>query len=132
VIVFDLDCGQCGQRCESWFGSNADYEHQRDEGLLACPQCGSAGLAKAPMAPAVPRKASQSIAAIARVQQELLKESRWVGEKFVETARAMHSGEAEAEPVHGQATLGEARDLIDDGIPVCPLPLPVIPPGQVN
>ncbi len=129
MIVFDLDCGQCGQRCESWFGSNADYERQRGEGLLACPACGSAELAKAPMAPAVPRKGSQSLA---RFQRELLKDSRWVGEKFVETARAMHSGEAKAEPVHGQATLGEARDLIEDGIPVCPLPLPVVPPGQVN
>jgi hypothetical protein len=129
VIVFDLDCGSCGQRCESWFGSNSDYERQRGEGLLACPGCGSAELAKAPMAPAVPRKGSQSIA---RVQQELLKDSRWVGDKFAETARAIHSGEAEAEKVHGQATLGEARDLIDEGIPVLPLPLPVVPPIDVN
>ena len=129
MIVFDLDCGGCGQRCESWFGSNADYDRQREGGLLACPACGSAKLAKAPMAPAVPRKGSQSIA---QFQTELLKDSRWVGDKFVETARAMHSGEADPEPVHGQASLGEARDLIEDGIPVLPLPFPVIPPGQVN
>jgi len=133
VIVFDLDCGGCGQRCESWFGSNADYEEQRSGGLLACPACGSAQLAKAPMAPSVARKGSQSAAArLATLQHDLLKDSRWVGDKFVETARAMHSGEAEAERVHGQATLGQARDLIGEGIPVCPLPLPVVPPNQVN
>jgi hypothetical protein len=130
VIVFDLDCGSCGQRCESWFGSNADYDRQRAGALLACPACGSAELAKAPMAPSVARKASQS--ALARVQEDMLKGSRWVGDKFVETARAIHAGEAEAERVHGQATLGQACDLIGEGIPVCPLPLPLVPPNQVN
>ena len=130
MIVFDLDCGTCGQRCESWFGSNADFEQQRAQGMLACPACGSAELAKAPMAPSVARKGSQS--AVATLQEELLKDSRWVGDKFVETARAMHAGEAEAERVHGQATLGEARDLLAEGVPVCPLPLPVVPPNAVN
>jgi hypothetical protein len=130
VIVFDLDCGECGQRCESWFGSNADYQRQCDGGLLSCPQCGSAGLAKAPMAPSVPRKGSMT--SIVQLQTEILQDSRWVGDQFVETARAMHSGEADPERVHGQATLGEARDLIADGIPVLPLPLPVVPPSQVN
>ena len=130
MIVFDLDCASCGQRCESWFGSNEDYEAQRGAGMLACGLCGSADLAKAPMAPAVPRKGSQST--LAQIQKEILKDSRWVGDKFVETARAIHSGEVESERVHGQATLGEARDLIADGVPVCPLPLPVVPPSQVN
>ena len=130
MIVFDLDCRQCAQRCESWFASGADYERQRAEGLLSCPACGSAELAKAPMAPSVARKGSQS--SIAKLQDEMLKDSRWVGDKFVETARAMHSGEAPAQRVHGQATLGEARDLIAEGVPVCPLPLPVVPPSQVN
>ena len=132
MIVFDLDCGGCGQRCESWFGSNADFEAQRSDGMLECPACGSPELAKAPMAPAVPRKGSHSRAKIAEVQRELLRDSRWVGDKFVETARAMHSGEARPELVHGQATLREARDLLAEGVPVCPLPLPVIPPSQVN
>ena len=26
----------------------------------------------------------------------------------------------------------EAKSLVDDGVPVAPLPLPVIPPNQVN
>jgi hypothetical protein len=130
VIVFDLDCAACGQRCESWFGSNADYEDQNAGGLLACPACGSSGLSKAPMAPSVSRKGSQE--SIAKLQNEMLEDSRWVGDRFVETARAMHLGEAAVEKVHGQATLLEARELIAEGVPVCPLPLPVIPPGQVN
>jgi hypothetical protein len=66
------------------------------------------------------------------MQSELLKNSRWVGNEFAETARAMHSGEIEPEQVHGNATLEQARSLVDDGIPVAPLPLPVTPPSQVN
>jgi hypothetical protein len=62
----------------------------------------------------------------------MLKESRWVGDEFADTARAMHSGEIEREQVHGNATLEQAKSLVDEGIPVAPLPLPVVPPSQVN
>jgi hypothetical protein len=130
MIVFDLDCGGCGQRCESWFASKADYERQSSGGLLSCPACGSPGLAKAPMAPSVARKGSQ--ASLATLQDAMLRDSRWVGADFAATARAMHFGDTEAEKVHGQATLGEARDLIAEGVPVCPLPLPLVAPNQVN
>ena len=58
----------------------------------------------------------------------MLKDSRWVGDEFTDTARAMHSGEIEPEQVHGNATLEQAKSLVDDGVPVAPLPLPVIPP----
>ncbi len=37
----------------------------------------------------------------------------------------MHLGESEKRSIHGQATLQEAKSLIEDGIPVAPLPLPV-------
>ncbi|HEY6661635.1 MAG TPA: DUF1178 family protein, partial [Sphingomicrobium sp.] len=69
---------------------------------------------------------------IAALQAEMLKESRWVGDDFADTARAMHSGEMEKAQVHGNATLADAKSLIDDGIAVAPLPLPVVPPNQVN
>jgi hypothetical protein len=66
------------------------------------------------------------------MQAEMLKESRWVGEEFADTARAMHCGEIAHEQVHGKATIEQAKSLVDDGIPVAPLPLPVTPPNQVN
>ncbi len=85
------------------------------------------------MAPRLPRKGSgEPLARLAAMQTELLKDSRWVGDEFAETARAMHSGEVESAAVHGQATLEQARSLVDDGVPVAPLPLPVVPPNQVN
>jgi len=133
MIVFDLHCRDGGETFEAWFRSNADYEEQRNAGLVECPFCQSANVSKAPMAPRVPKKgADNPLARLAAMQAEMLKESRWVGDKFAETARAMHNGEVDREQVHGQATLEQARSLVDDGVPVAPLPLPVTPPNQVN
>ncbi|MFL6725114.1 MAG: DUF1178 family protein [Sphingomicrobium sp.] len=133
MIVFDLQCRDGGETFEAWFRSNADYEEQRDAGLVQCPVCQSANIDKAPMAPRVPRKGLDNpLARLAAMQTELLKNSRWVGDEFTDTARAMHSGEIAPEQVHGNATLEQAKSMADDGIPVAPLPLPVTPPSQVN
>jgi hypothetical protein len=133
MIVFDLQCREGGETFEAWFRSNADYEEQRAAGLVQCPICQSSNVGKAPMAPRVPKKTSDGpLAKIAAHQAELLKNSRWVGDEFTDTARAMHSGEIEREQVHGNATLEQAKSLADEGISVAPLPLPVTPPSQVN
>ncbi len=151
MIVFDLSCAD-GHRFEGWFGSSADYDDQQARGLVACPHCGSADVAKAPMAPAVPAKgntrqevlppqAAQPMANTPmppQVQQALrqlakaLSKSTWVGAKFAEESRAMHYGERDEAPIHGQATLAEAKALIDEGVPVAPLPFPVAPPEKLN
>jgi len=133
MIVFDLQCRDGGETFEAWFRSNADYEEQLAAGLVQCPMCQSANVAKAPMAPRVPRKGSDNpLARLAAIQADLLKDSRWIGDQFVDTARAMHAGEIEREQVHGNATLEQAKSLVDDGVPVAALPLPVTPPSQVN
>jgi len=133
MIVFDLQCGgDCGT-FEAWFRSSDDFESQSASGLVQCPVCRSAEVSKAPMAPRVPRKGSDNpLKRMAAVQAEMLRDSRWVGDRFAETARAMHSGEVERELVHGNATLEQAKSLVDDGVPVAPLPLPVVPPNQLN
>ena len=133
MIVFDLQCGTGCGAFEAWFRSSADYDEQRSQGLVQCPVCQSGDIAKAPMAPRVPRKGSgDPLARLAAAQAEMLRNSRWVGDRFAETARAMHAGETEPEQVHGQATLAQAKSLAEDGVPVAALPLPVVPPGQVN
>lgn len=133
MIVFDLQCGDGGETFEAWFSSSSDYEQQRAGGLVQCPFCQSSNVAKAPMAPRVPRKGSATpLQRLASAQAQLLKDSRWVGDEFASTARAMHSGDIEPKQVHGRATIEQAKSLLDDGIPVAPLPLPVVPPNQVN
>ncbi len=154
MIVFDLACRE-GHRFEGWFGSSADYEDQRARGLIACPTCGDAQVAKAPMAPAVPAKGNsrqevlppetrpmantpippemrKALAALAKAQGEALKNSTWVGDKFAEETRKMHYGERDEAPIYGQASLAEAKALIEEGVPVAPLPFPVAPPDKLN
>jgi hypothetical protein len=133
MIVFDLHCLDGGETFEAWFRSNADYDEQLTGGLVQCPSCESANIVKAPMAPRLPRKGSgEPLARLAALQAELLKGSRWVGDRFAETARAMHCGEIERAQVHGVATAAEAKSLVEEGIGVAPLPLPVTPPNQLN
>lgn len=160
MIVFDLECRPAGHRFEGWFASSGDFADQQVRGLVTCPHCGSASVAKAVMAPAIGRKGNQApslptsdgskgegalaapapspqqveaaLTALAGLQAEALKHSRWVGSGFAEQSRAMHYGEREAESIHGKASIEEARDLIDEGIAVMPLPLPVVPPEQAN
>lgn len=155
MIVFDLKCAGA-HVFEAWFGSSAAYETQRIAGSVACPMCGDTDVTKAVMAPNVAAKANQrtevapvslaaapqpmpspemvkaAMAALASAQAKLLEQSKWVGTGFAEEARAMHLGEMPAAPIHGQATLEQAKELIDDGVPVAPLPLPVVPPKACN
>jgi hypothetical protein len=153
MIVFDLSC-DAGHRFEGWFGSSADFAGQQARGLVSCPQCGSAEVDKAPMAPAVPRKGNQQVASqpekqvmargpmppevaealskLAEAQANALKNSKWVGDGFAELTRAMHYGERDAETIHGQATREEAVELFEEGIPIAPLPFPVAPPEDLN
>lgn len=70
--------------------------------------------------------------AIASAQAEALKASQWVGKAFADDARAMHYGEKDAAPIHGQATRDEAEALIEEGIAIAPILFPVAAPGDVN
>lgn len=70
--------------------------------------------------------------AMAKAQAEGLANSEWVGRRFADEARAMHYGEEDARPIHGEVALKEARDLIEEGVEVAALPFPIVPPGAKN
>jgi len=151
VIIFDLKCQPGGHVFEAWFGSSADYEDQKGRGLLQCPLCGTGEIGKAVMAPAVGRKSNSApfpapveeptpdadqvkrmLAALAAEQKKMLESSDFVGDRFADEARAIHLGEAAARSIHGRATKDQALGLLDEGIPVAPLPFPVVEPGEEN
>lgn len=151
MIVFDLRCGT-GHVFEAWFGSSAAYDEQRAAGLVSCPVCGVGEVEKAVMAPNVAVKGNRraeaapastkpaptpdavkaALAALAEAQAKALEKSEWVGVAFADRARAMHLGDAPVAPIHGQATLADAKALAEEGVPIAPLPLPVIPPDAQN
>ena len=133
MIVFDLRCGEA-HVFEAWFGSSADYDSQSARGLVACPICGDGDIVKAAMAPAVPSKSNQGatntqikqgLAALARVQAEVLSKCDYVGGNFANEARAIDAGEAVQRGIYGEATWAEVADLKADGIQVAPVPLPI-------
>ena len=156
MIVFDLACNNAGHIFEIWFGSSADYEDQKARGLVMCPYCGSTDVDKAVMAPNVAPKGNQRsepsavapipaaanvpspeafkamVSKLAEVQARMLEGSDSVGSRFADEARSMHLGEQESRPIHGQTSPEEARALIDEGVPVAPLLLPVRPPKSEN
>jgi hypothetical protein len=143
MIVFDLRCARAGHVFEAWFGSSAAYEQQRAGGLLACPICGDAAVEKAVMAPNIPAKGNAraapdpsavkaAMATLASAQAKALEGSQWVGGAFASRARAMHVGDEATAPIHGQASLTEAKALVEEGVSIAPLPLPVIPPAARN
>ena len=129
MIVFDLRCGG-GHVFESWFGSSGDYDSQSSRGLVACPLCGDTVVEKAVMAPAVapkgnrasPADIKQALATMAELQERIIADSDYVGDRFAEEARAIHLGESEARAIFGEATPADARSLREEGVPIAPLP----------
>lgn len=149
MIRYTMKC-DCAHRFESWFQSGAAFDKLHSAGMIHCMVCGSRNVEKAVMAPSVAsgrdtgdteadpgtataparplgRPAHPAQQALAALQRKITETSDDVGTAFVQEARDMHDGVTPQRPIHGQAYPEEARKLIEDGIPVLPLPLP---PGR--
>lgn len=97
-------------------------QHDQPAGITGPPEITGQDIAKLHMA----------MTKAAAAQAEMLKQSKWVGGKFAEQARAIHYGEAPSEAIHGEVDKAEAKDLHAEGVAVAPLLFPVVPPKQQN
>ncbi|MGC5778378.1 DUF1178 family protein [Methylobacterium sp. NFXW15] len=146
MIRYNLVC-EAAHGFECWFPSSDSYDAQVERGLVGCPHCGSTSVSKAVMAPRVARKDREPAKAlvsalpaeatvtmvseperklramIKALHEHVAATSEHVGERFAEVARKIHYGEVEGRSIHGQASLDEARALIEEGIEVAPLPM---------
>lgn len=149
--VFDLHC-PLDHVFEGWFGSNDDFDQQMERGLVECPMCGSKELRKGlsaprlnlgaqppakaapPAATSVPATPDQPVdrrklhalqAAWLEVSRKIAAKTEDVGEQFADQALRMHKGEEPQRPIRGQATPKQAMELLEEGVPVMPLALPV-------
>lgn len=154
MIRYALKCAE-DHRFESWFQSASAYDALAERGHVACPVCGDTDVEKAIMAPRVatadrgaqegPDRAARAPdvptrplsgpahpaeAMLRRLREHIEKNSTYVGERFASEARAMHVGDKDHAPIHGQASPDEARALIEEGVPILPVPIPV--PGKRN
>ncbi len=134
MIHYRLKCAK-GHDFDGWFKSAAGYDALRGAGHVACTICGSAEVEKALMAPAVslgttadtetPRldtPANDVERAIAEMRRHVEDNAEYVGMEFATKARAMHEGEIPATSIYGETRLEEAKAMLEEGIPVAPLP----------
>lgn len=141
MIQYSLKC-EHGHSFDSWFQSAAAFDKLQGVGMVACSICGSTDVAKSVMAPRVttsrakasePAQApapkpslseptSEVEKAFAAMREQVEKNSTYVGADFAKEARAMHDGDAPERQIHGEAKIDDAKKLIEDGVPVMPLP----------
>ena len=138
MIQYALKCPE-GHEFDSWFQSGDAYEKLAAAGMVTCAICGSDKVEKAVMTPrvraardaaAVPEQGAGALSAPASPAQQALAELRrkvedssdYVGMNFASEARAIFDGEAPERSIYGEARADEAKQLIEDGIPVAPLP----------
>lgn len=144
MIKYALQCDATHQ-FEGWFGSSADYDDQAARGLIECPLCGSRGVSKQIMAPAVAGTKAQSSApavdpkmremmmtAMGEVRRHVEDNFDYVGDAFAKEARAIHEGKSEERGIYGEASPTEVKALVEDGVRVAPLPPPAPKKTEVN
>lgn len=130
MIRYALKCAD-GHGFDSWFQSAGAYDTLSDKGMVSCAVCGSTQVSKAIMAPRVTVKddvaplsvpSTPAEQALRKLRTELEKNADYVGTTFATEARAIHLGEAPERPIWGQANLKEAKALVEEGVPIAPIP----------
>ena len=133
MIKYTLQCSNFHQ-FDSWFSSSEAFDKLKDSKLLSCELCGDTSVSKSVMAPSVKTKKDEVIKGallqntvkennlIKELRKKVEKSCEYVGDKFAEEARAMHDGESPERSIYGKTTKQEAKLLLDEGIPVMPLP----------
>lgn len=143
MIRYNLKC-VAGHGFESWFNGADGFAALQASGQILCPVCGSAEVGKDLMAPAVrPARKAEAAARpdlsapasdleekIAALRRQIEENSEYVGLNFAAEARAIHAGNAPERAIHGEAKPDEARAMIEEGLPVAPLPF--MPARKVN
>jgi len=146
MIRYAIKCA-ADHSFDSWFQSAAAYEALKGAGHVSCPVCGSTTVEKGLMAPAVrlsktaagPSAPDRPLeeapgtdveAALAALRWQIEANSDYVGLNFAAEARRIHAGDAPERSIYGEARADEARALIEDGVPVAPLPF--VPGRKTN
>ncbi|MEJ0025611.1 MAG: DUF1178 family protein [Rhizomicrobium sp.] len=130
MIVYNLRCRNAHE-FEGWFRDSLAYEDQARGGSLTCPVCDSRKVEKAIMAPAVSGAKKQTVTAeeagrmrqfMTGLRKYVQRNADYVGPNFAEEARKIHYGEADERHIYGEASLEEAKELLEEGVDVAPLP----------
>jgi hypothetical protein len=147
VIVFELQCSLL-HRFEGWFASPEEFDRQSAAGGVECPVCADPVVRRVPSArikrpsskQAAPEQAPAATPAPAQHRSQrpappqqmtlaafidhVLVNSEDVGPRFAAEARKIHQGEVPHRSIRGQCSAEETEALLEEGVPVIPLPIP--------
>jgi hypothetical protein len=157
MIHFALKCA-ASHAFDSWFRTSDAFEALLAARHVTCPICGSAEVQKSLMSPNVRPARGKGVAspaadsgqtapdaptvgalstpgspmeeAFAEMRRQIETNSDYVGLNFAAEVRRMHDGTTPTRSIYGEAKPDEARQLIEDGIPVAPLPF--MPARKIN
>lgn len=133
MIQYALKC-ENDHVFDSWFQSASAFDALESSGHLSCAICASSKVKKAVMAPRVASKEREALPAklaepqskqekaIAALRKQVEQNADYVGPRFADEARSMFLGATPERAIYGEANGAEAKALIEDGIPVAPLP----------
>lgn len=143
MIRYTLACA-LDHEFEGWFGASSDFDDQSARGLIGCPVCGLTDVRKAIMAPAVVGAKKGALGTATAVQNAMAMQAIEamrdhvethfddVGDTFASEARAIHEGRSEQRGIYGQASPKEVKDLVEDGVPVLPMPPKPVEKQKLN
>ncbi len=141
MIRYSLICDKEHQ-FDSWFQSADAFDKLLSASMVTCAVCGGTDVRKSVMAPRIGKATDTNVdrplSAPASTAEQAFKELREkveansedVGTNFAAEARKIHEGETPERSIYGQAKPDEAKALIEDGVPV--MPLPFMPPRKTN
>jgi hypothetical protein len=140
MIRYDLICDK-EHAFDGWFRNSEAYDAQVAAGQVVCPVCGSMTVAKQLMTPGIPAKSNQRaegrmpvfagrkdekvselVEAVRKLRRQVEENADYVGDRFAEEARRIHYNEVKSRGIYGEASLEEAKALLEEGVEVHPLP----------
>ena len=133
MIKYALIC-ENDHEFESWFKNSQTFDDQLASGDLSCPHCESTQVSKSIMAPNLGKKSNTSnaltqtgksaeiIQMMSQMREHVENNFDYVGDEFASEARAMHYGDSEERDIYGESTLKDVKELVEEGIPVAPIP----------
>ena len=135
MILYNLKCTN-GHNFNSWFASAETFDKLSRLGQLSCEVCGCSEIKKDLMSPRLQSESknkkfkknmlvkphSEAEKILKDFKEKIEKNSENVGRNFAKIAREIHEGDAPERSIIGEATPKETLELIEDEIPVTPLP----------
>ncbi len=130
MIVFDLKC-EHNHVFEAWFKDSKEFNRQQKKGLVSCPVCEDKNISKALMKPNVAKKSNTKLKKtinktlvnkISKLKKTIEKNFEYVGENFVDEAKKIKYGESTDRGIYGEASIEQAKELIEEDIDFQPLP----------